>query len=375
MHVQYVRQLEFTAGQTVRRDLNAIETLDPMGRPLYIEEVILKIPVTLTSANPSDAITVSQWCNLVEKVSFTDNTGRNFLTDSPVSGKVLRTLSARLKRRGYIDPAALGADTNQSNTRILSLHIPLRLPHLQDASAHLPLAAMLRGGNVEITWAASTIYGTGQVIASALCEVILVCSARKNWEIGPRLFYGSKTPENFDQYRLNTQGKVIGLVAQHETYSSVFAVNDFTAIEIQGSGIRTNRQGIDNPSVAFNADTIDDGSVVIPTLATSQDLMLYFSRKEAKLSELAIETAPKITLTTGAGNPGVADQTYAYVVSRPVDEAAAAESLGKASDVPFTQVDVLNSIAEDPAGVGLGGSSVMPDDPMFGWTRRKINLG
>jgi hypothetical protein len=380
--LHYVRQFDYVSGDTQERDLNQVPAKNGSGGiPLYITGILLKFYISETAAATSDAIAQGMWCTLLNSLEFVDNTGRKFLTNNPLGGRFWRANLKYLRREGYNDPAALGADSDAVNTRVLNIYIPLALPTaLQDDELHIQPASRLRGGTCTLGWAANTAYGTGHTIgATTYCQMFVDVVERNQYEARADLLYSSVSPDLFDQYRLSVNGRLLSLFMFRPDGGGVFAANDFTHVDIRGDTIFQNRQIIDSYSHFYNAAMVNDGDggdayQLLPTSGAAEDFPVYMAPTNAKISRVPAETTPIITLIDGAGAPAVSDQKWGLAISKPVNLALSAESFGLSDQVPLTQEQVIRAFRADSNSEGLKGGLVKKSNPAWPWLPKPVNL-
>jgi hypothetical protein len=383
MALHFVRQVPFTAGTTETRDLNAVPAKNPQGLPYGIRGILLQCQLTLVSAATSDAVAQGGYARLINTVQFFDAAGRPFVTENPVSGRALRGLLSLVRFRGYSDPTALSANTNTTNTKKVNFYIPFTFPEmLEEKDIHVPLAALLRDGRIEINWCAATEFGTGQVItaASTYCNIYLDIVPLRKVESAPQLIIGTKVPDTYDRYRLPLHGKPLCLALVNPSAAGAVGSTDFTNLEIRGDTIDMNRQDIDAPTHHYNTAIINDddgdgGYKALPSSGSAEELLMFVGRKMESIAKLPTETEPVITWTQGAGAPALTKYVVAYIVSRPSDDAHFADVVGRSSQVALSREDVQKGLSE---GLARGKGSLVSRSEAphtFGWLRKPVPVG
>lgn len=375
--LHFIRDVEYIAGSSVKRDLNVVPPVGMGGLPNYVKAIHLQATLVLASAATSDAIPQTDWSRVISGVEFFDNVGARIITDNPIPGRALRAALTYLRGVGYQDPAALAANSNTTNTRQINLMIPLWLEDLVDSEAHLALAARFTGGNIQVTWCGATEFGTGQVItaASTKCGVFFQLMPRSSVEASPDLIFGTKAPEAFQRYRLPLGGRILFLGMYNPSKAGVVASNDLTDIDLMGSFMRFNRMSIDAPTKVYNLDIAvggdgDEATKALPTSGSAEDFPIYRFPVNAQMSDLPLEPYLEITVVVGAGAPALTKLEYLYIYSRAKDLEMFARGVGTSS-LPYTSEEVRKSLNEDSTGHGLQGG-VDSSHRMWGWVRTKM---
>ncbi len=378
-----VRTVPGTSNTVETRDLNGVPAKAPNGRPWEIRRIILKITVAELAAAVSNAIAAADWCQIVRSLEFRDNTGKPFLTDNPLLGRVIREFFRYIHRRAPNDPALVAANSNTTNTRVLCLSIPLRLPFLADPDDHVKLATQLRNGEIRLGWPDFTLgntgWSTGHSITTASCEVLLDLVPCRNLKARPSLLYGTKVPDTFDRCKLPISGRLLQLmVSRVENVLTGVTSTDFVDIEARGNEIDINRQSVDNPTHEFNEAYLADTAAALTPPTTGgtgvPSYPIFTLPFGGSLAEAPSETEPVITLT-GNPLPSLTSQVFAYLMSKPVDLDHFARMVEASPDLPLSREGVRAGIqAAANAKIGKSGKGLHSDDPVADWVPMPIDV-
>lgn len=346
----------------------------------YLKGIMLKITQSLTSAATSNAIAQDQFPGVLPSVNFEDQNGEN-LFDNFMSAMSIEEVARFLYRRGPVRPTALAADTNTTNTKTQLVYIPFWFPHLQDPRLFLQPAALLK--KIKGTWAANTLYGTGQTIAAATTmEVYADYLPLPKLEGSARVTFGQYQLRKFLEDPLPLRGRVLAALVTDPLASATSRIGttDFTDFEIAGNDLATYvRTSVDAPAHGWNISAglsgdDDDGVATVPSAAAARSIPLYVHPVDCQASELPEEGEPSLSLIVGAGAPALTEQAIVYAVARPYSDEKLASVVGRSRDFDVDTQQAMKMLSVSPGSNGRQGT-IPGDHPLAPYLRRTALVG
>lgn len=370
-----LRQFGYASGLTDKQELSSIKTRDPNGRWNYVKGFLIELYLTIAGASTSDAITARQMFDMVRELSLTDNAGRRILFDTPVGLHILRNIVTYLTGKGQQSVTAISADSNTTNTRKLYVYVPLEQPLLEDRDALIQPAAMLNHGTATVKWSGDGL-GTGQTIgAGSYVRIYADVVGRDDVEHRAEMFIGVKVPSTFSGDRVPLNGRVMLFGVGIEGPTATLASNDWTDYGLEGRETSVPRgTDIDTPTNILNRHIRDIASEkTLPSAGSIVDFPLIAPVAGEKLSDMPYEDNLIVYMTSGAGAPGVADQSFFYVAVRPKNTAGLANALGATQAVKGNAGEWAQQLASANAGGARGRSGGLgPEHKMSPFVASKV---
>lgn len=321
--LHYCGNVTYSAGTRTSLDLRQLPKFVD-NKIAYIRSVIVDLTVPLTSAASSDAIGQKAWAALADTVVLCDNTRRPFGCEKPLRSTALRAFQMALNLQGPVDPAAIAANSNTTNTLRGLLVLPFTLPTLADTRAVRQPVARLEGGRLDIDWSAATIYGTGQTVGTVVARVYVEYEPGDALVMCPELVLRHFSPTRFVQDSVRIDGKPAFFGFGSLLKAGVIGATDYTYVTVDGRGVKVNRSNIDAPAMLYNGVTLqkgdaDDSQIALPSSGSGDLIPLVAHPWDQPLSKIPIEGEVSVTLEAGAGNPALTDEEYLLAVVTPRD--------------------------------------------------------
>lgn len=380
MSLQLLRTITMTDGGSFNEPLDAV-TARAGNLVNYLSALVIKVTIVVASAATSDAIAQARWADILHGLQIFDANGEPWF-DQPLNAAVLKELERYLTRNGPNEPAAVSADSNTTNTRVLTIRIPFRLPKLLiDPNLHLqPSALMCK--RIIGTWGASGEWGTGQNITetSTIARIYAEHLPLHGLYSRARLKFGAYQMSQFLHERIPVNGRPLAIVVGDDAAGATTTIGatDFTDYQFEGGeqgALNTLRENIDIPAQAYNADIAgdaNDAQLALPSGGAARSFPIYAAHAQAKISEIPFARHPKLTLIVGAGTPGGSDQKVFMAVSRARNDGRFAQGIGLSKDFDGSPDSVRKALDVAPGVEGRNGQ-IRADHPVGPWLARKVS--
>lgn len=316
-----------------------IDGLPGEGRlgPYYLKKILCRLNLSLDSAATSDAVAGRRMIETINAINLKPKVGPALIEN--VSGAAFRWLQRTLTLRAPLDPANLAANSNDTNTRSIVFEIPFADKRAKEPMDSAQPLAWLAEGALNIKWAASDNFGTGQVIGdeTSLDLFFVYEDLIEAHQAGFRV-----------QYAVSGLAKLIGdtlpasaitdlLIVQ--TNGGVdFAETDFGDVRMDGDG-EIIWDSIDPDAIidTFNSDMIEDEASFCPIFSDTQpeEFPLLWPRARAfDMKDVAVATQRFRQVLENGTTPPDAD-TLSYAVRRylPQDVMDMAQQASNTSEV------------------------------------------
>lgn len=319
IHHPYKKTLlvELAAGTSKTVKMRELPTHGPNGGAAICSHVSLRLELVLTSAATSDAITARRMCEAISRLTIGPDKAGWGVSNLAMSS--LRVLQRPLTGRAPRDPAAIAADSNTTNTRIIRMVIPFADKRAENGVEQGIPMGMLAKSNIEAVWAASSFFGTGQTIAATTKMYVTFhyYELEDDEKVAPvRVLYRQGSIDKFDGATLEP-GYLSDLLIFYKNGATEIGSDDFTNLtfNVDGRPMVVN-EDVDRHVDAYNHEQIidaagyaeapeDSGSAVV------EEFPVFWPGWGYKLSKLPqAHDAFSLTLDQGSGPPTLTDLVF-----------------------------------------------------------------
>jgi hypothetical protein len=365
--------INFSGGSPASGIIN-LAPRTPSGKLLYARALLFRLVHSITGASTSDAITVLQYCGLLAQLAIKDRNGGYIGSRGPITGGFLRHLRQIVQNESLTkgDASATSANASGNNIKESLFVMPFELPRAKDAEACFPLIATMQ--QVDVTWAAATLFGTGNTVQASgatYLEVYAVPQERDTLDKYPKLIYHAQGISKFlgEVVSINGRALAFGLADFSAVAATTIGATDFATYDLAGfDGLSCPRQHINAGSyVQSEMGARALAAYSLPNSGAAEVIPFLTPGEGYAIDELTLEREVTMNVVVGAGAPGVADQSVYFVCVEPADDASWAGNVGKAPNVNVSTVNAQRAAAVattmpavHPKGIVPAGSALKP---------------
>jgi hypothetical protein len=350
----------------------------PSGKLIYVRHLMFRLVHSITGASTSDAITVLQYAGLLAQLAVRDRSGGYIGSRGPITGGFLRHLRQIVLNESLTkgDATATNANASATNVKESLFVMPFELPGAKIPEHTCPLLSTIQ--QIDVTWAAATLFGTGNTVNAAgasYLEVYAIPQYRETLDTYPRLVYHNPSISKFLGEVVNINGKLVafGVGDFSCAAATVIGATDFTAYDLAGNdGLSVPRQHINAGSYAqsmIGAPAVTAYS--LPNSGSAEVIPFVTPGIGWDVDSLPFERDVNLNLVVGAGAPGVSDQSLYIVCIEPADAAAWTQNVGKSPNVGVTTQNAQRAlVAALPQAVRTATGVKSANHPMQAFAKK-----